>query len=104
MLLVSLLLLQVQEVQQYYAYTYTFTKAHAHIHALEALWFQPGAIVTGVMRTRLMHNMAKGTGTATPCTCKYTLLYSVLLAACRNLYQWLLLSTVNSLCHTCIQP
>jgi hypothetical protein len=69
MLLVSLLLPQVQEVQQYYAYTYTFTRAHAHIHALEGLGFQPGALVTGVIRTRLMHNMATGTGTALPGTC-----------------------------------
>ncbi|WIA32662.1 hypothetical protein OEZ86_003463 [Tetradesmus obliquus] len=28
------------------------------MHALEALGFQPGAVVTGVMRTRLMHSMA----------------------------------------------
>ncbi|KAF6253809.1 hypothetical protein COO60DRAFT_1463015 [Scenedesmus sp. NREL 46B-D3] len=48
----------VQEVQQFHAYKYTFTKAHAHVHALEALGFQPGAVVTGVMRTRLLHNMA----------------------------------------------
>jgi hypothetical protein len=69
LLLVSLLLLlQVQDVQQYYAYIYSFTKAHAHIHALEGLGFQPGAVVTGVMRTRLMHNMTAGTGKSTPRT------------------------------------
>jgi hypothetical protein len=68
-LLVSLLLLQVQDVQQYYAYTYTFTKAHAHIHALEGLGFQPGAVVTGVMRTRLMHSKATGTAISSSGTC-----------------------------------
>jgi hypothetical protein len=54
------MLLQLQEIQQYYACNYSFTKAHAHIQALEALGFQPGAVVTGVMRTRLINNMATG--------------------------------------------
>jgi hypothetical protein len=58
---IILLLLQLQEVQQFYSQNYIFTKAHAHIHALEALGFQPGAVATGVMRTRLINNLAAGT-------------------------------------------
>lgn len=60
------LILQLQDIQQFYACNYSFTKAHAHVHALEALGFQPGAVVAGVMRTRLMHSMAAGAGTAVP--------------------------------------
>lgn len=88
-----LLLLQVQEVQQFHAYKYTFTKAHAHVHALEALGFQPGAVVTGVMRTRLLHNMATGAGAAWQVAVAVLLLWGMVPG--RELLQTLVLHLVH---------
>lgn len=52
--------LQVQEIQHFYASRFAFSKAHAHLHLLEQQGFQPGAVCTGVMRTKLLQRMSKG--------------------------------------------
>lgn len=52
--------MQVDEIVQFYCDAYRYTKASAHVQKLELQGFQPGSLLSGNMRIRLIANLTAG--------------------------------------------
>lgn len=58
--LIKHLLLQVEDIVHFYCSKYAYTKASTHVAKLEQSGFQPGALVSGNTRKRVLANLQAG--------------------------------------------
>lgn len=52
--------MQVDDIVQFYCSTYRYTKACTYVQKLEQQGFQPGSLLSGNMRNRVLNNLTAG--------------------------------------------